>query len=238
MLSSGPEELTYSLDIVDKLYKQNGFNTPRKFDELPPANCKSTSKRARAKSTQDKVTLSLDYISEKVSNKIRNEARRLGLPIRLNFVSRNKLKTKLCSSRPYDKRTCMYNKCRICRLVNDNNRDCSVKNTVYRIDCRVCNNFYIGETERTLHERLGEHLRYASYPRTPSNRHEAFAIHYREKHFGINIPDLSCTILTIESNTVKRKIFEALKITEHKPCINSKEELLTVQRFLSHRLRV
>ena len=131
----------------------------------------------------------------------------------------------------------LYNKCIICPLIKEERRDCSAKNVVYKIDCTICEEFYIGETERTLHERVGEHLRYASYPKTPSNESQAFAIHYTQKHYGVT-PNLSCTILRTEQNTARRKIFEALKITELKPLINLKEELLTVQRFLSHRSRV
>ena len=115
--------------------------------------------------------------------------------------------------------------------MEDSNRDCSIKNVVYRVNCRVCHKFYIGETERTVHERFGEHLRYASYPKTPSNRGEALAIHYSNEHVGV-IPDLVFSILTVESNTVRRKIFEAMMIIELKPCLNLKEELLTVRRFL------
>ena len=150
----------------------------------------------------------------------------------MNFVSNNKLKRKLCNSRPYDKRVCRFNKCRICPKIITPNKDCSVKNIVYRVDCLLCQKFYLGETERTAHARLGEHLRYASYPLNMSNNHEALAIHYNTEHPGI-VPDLKFNILTIEPNTVRRKIFEALVISSLKPSLNLKEELKTVQRFLS-----
>ena len=172
-----------------------------------------------------------------MSNKIKNEVKRLKLPFRINFVANNKLKNKLCCSRPYDKKTCKFNKCRICPKIESNNNDCSLKNAVYRVDCKICGQFYIGETERTLHERMGEHLRYASYPKTPSNRNQALAIHYLNHHSGV-IPDLQFSILAVQPNTAKRKIFEALTIIKLKPHLNLKEELLTVQRFLGHRPRV
>ena len=183
------------------------------------------------------VTFTLDYISQHVSNKIRNEVKRLGLPIRLNFVSNNKLRNKLCSSRPYDKRICRFNNCRICPKIITRNKDCSVKNIVYRIDCLFCLKFYVGETERTAHDRLGEHLRYATYPNTPSNKNEALALHYFSEHSGIE-PKLEFSILTIEPHTARRKIFEALVISNLKPSLNLKEELKTVQRFLGHRARI
>ena len=60
--------------------------------------------------------------------------------------------------------------------------------------------FYLGETERTAHDRLLEHLRYAKYPNTASNKKEALAVHYAAEHPGME-PDLAFTILTIEPNT-------------------------------------
>ena len=56
-------------------------------------------------------------------------------------------------------------------------------------------------------------------------------------HIGV-IPELKFSILTVEPNTAKRKIFEALSIIKLKPSLNLKEELLTVQRFLGHRARI
>ena len=97
--------------------------------------------------------------------------------------------------------------------------------------------FYLGETERTAHDRLLEHLRYAKFPKTKSICKEALAVHYATDHPEIE-PRLAFSILTIEPNTVRRKIFEALLITNLKPSLNLKEELRTVQRFLAHRARV
>ena len=235
LISSGPDELQHSLGIVDNLYKRNGFQNPRKHDKMKTSPSTLSSKKTKL--NQEYVNLTLDFISDNVSNKIKNEVKRLKLPFRINFVANNKLKNKLCCSRPYDKKTCKFNKCRICPKIESNNNDCSLKNAVYRVDCKICGQFYIGETERTLHERMGEHLRYASYPKTPSNRNQALAIHYLNHHSGV-IPDLQFSILTVQPNTAKRKIFEALTIIKLKPHLNLKEELLTVQRFLGHRPRV
>ena len=233
LISSGPDELQHSLNIVDALYERNGFHKPRRYDlEQPGFNRKS-----KPKVKGELVNLTLDFISDSVSNKIKNEVKRLKLPFRINFVSNNKLKNKLCCSRPYDKRTCRFNRCRICPNILSKNKDCSLKNAVYRVDCVKCGGFYIGETERTLHQRMGEHLRYASHPTTPSNRHQSLAIHYMKHHIGV-IPELKFSILTVEPNTAKRKIFEALSIIKLKPSLNLKEELLTVQRFLGHRARI
>ena len=148
--------------------------------------------------------------------KSENKVKRLELPFRIYFVANNKLKNKLCFSRPYDKKACKFNKCRICPKIESNNIDCSLKNAANRVDRKICGQFFMGETERTLHERMGEHLRYASYPKTPSNRNQALAIHYLNHHSGV-IPDLQFSILALQPNTAKRKILEALTIIKLKP---------------------
>ena len=131
----------------------------------------------------------------------------------------------------------MINKCNICPILVTKNKDCSVKNVVYRIDCVICAKSYIGETERTVHDRIGEHMRYAKFPNTPSNKDKALAMHYNTEHPNI-VPNLVVHIMTIEPNTVRRKIFEAIMINNFKPSLNLKEELRTVHRFLTHRARV
>ena len=232
-ISSGPEETQHSLQMVEKLYLNNGFKNPKQYDTPRPSRARHLPKPKPS----DLVSLTLDFVSEHLCNRIRNEIKRLGLPIKVLFTSNNKLRKKLCSSRPYDKHICSINKCMICPHIITENKDCSVVNVVYRIDCIICEKFYIGETQRTAHERLGEHLRYAKYPNTPSNKSKALAMHYNTEHPGLE-PNLKFSILTIEPNTVRRKIYEAMCIQKFNPKLNLKEELKTVLRFLAERARV
>ena len=212
------------------MYRSNGFSNPRQHDTQP--------NRTRTAPQPINLTpLTLDFVSTQLSNRIKNEVKRLGLPIRLNFTSKNKLRNKLCSSRPYDKHVCSVTNCMICPNIITKNKDCSVVNIVYKIDCIICKMFYLGETERSAHERLGEHLRYAKYPNTPSNKSKALAIHYSSEHPGTE-PKLQFSILVIEPNTVRRKIYEAMCIFKLKPALNLKDELKTVLRFLAQRARV
>ena len=216
--------------MVEHLYKQNGFSNPRQHD-LPP-------RPPRTPSTESLVTLNLDFVSQVLSFRSKNEIKRLKLPIRVNFTSKMKLRSLLCSSRPLDKRVCLFTNCNICPKINTPNKDCSVKNVVYKITCELCSKLYIGETERTAHERLTEHLRYAKHNLTPSNLKQALAIHYSTEHSDIINPNITFDILYIEPNTVRRKIYEAFMISKLRPVLNLKEELKTVQRFLTLRSRI
>ena len=94
---------------------------------------------------------------------------------------------------------------------------------------RVINN--VGESSRSLHYRLSEHLRFATSPDNRSYMDEAFAVHYRQYHHG-QVPQLSFKLLKSECNTVSRKIIEAMYINQLKPEVNDKEECISINRFL------
>ena len=122
------------------------------------------------------------------------------------------------------------NKCKICELL-ENDVDYSTSHPVYQITCRPCNEIYCGESSRPLHERLSEHLRYASNPEKASYRDEALATHYREHHPGLS-PLLRFKLLHVERNTIIRKILEAYTISKLNPTINDRNECIDIKRFL------
>ena len=176
------------------------------------------------------VNLKLPYLSEQVSSKILRFVKSQALPINVIFTPGKKLKDLFCSSRPYDKRKCTLNKCLICpKLQGD--IDCSITGPVYQITCRHCEQIYVGESSRSLHDRLGEHLRFARNPNNTSYRDEAMAVHYRQNHPDTE-PDLVFDLLKTESKTILRKIYEAMFIFNLKPTINDKEECKVLERFL------
>ena len=97
--------------------------------------------------------------------------------------------------------------------------------------CLLCQEQYVGESSRTLHDRLSEHLRFATPPDNNNYKDEALAVHYRQYHHG-QIPELSFKSLNSEPNTVSRKIIEAMHIQQLKPQLNDKDECITINRFL------
>ena len=181
-------------------------------------------------SIDDKVCLKIPYVSEFVSYEILRFIKKRKLPINVVFIPGRKLRDILCSSRPLDKAQCTLNKCKICELL-ENDVDCSTSHPVYQITCRLCNEIYCGGSSRSLHERLSEHLRYASSPEKASYRDEALATHYREHHPGLS-PLLSFKLLHVERNTIMRKILEAYTISKLNPTINDRNECIDIKRFL------
>ena len=94
---------------------------------------------------------------------------------------------------------------------------------IYQITCNLCNELYIGESSRSLHDRLGEHMRFATNSSSPSYKNEAFAAH-NGQHQPVQTPDLTFKLMTTERDTILRKVYEAMLIYEYKPSINVKEE--------------
>ena len=95
----------------------------------------------------------------------------------------------------------------------------------------ICKEKYVGETGRSVYDRLTEHLRYASNPTSRSYTEEAFAIHYRENH-AKKTPQLRFEILDSDINIIRRKILEPYYIYSIKPTINKKAECTQIKRFL------
>ena len=224
--SSSLEYREESYGVVDYLLRCNGYANPR---ELITARIPSVSTRLKDPEAK-MIYMKLPYLSEDISRDILRFIKSKELPITVIFLPGRRLRDLLCSSRPYDGRKCTITNCMICTKLTGN-KDCSVLNPVYQIICNHCKEMYIGESSRTAHERLGEHLRYASNPTAESYKEEALAVHYRACHPGL-LPDLEFTILRTENKTVLRKIYEALLIYSLKPSINDKEECKLLERFL------
>ena len=171
------------------------------------------------------VMLKLPYISEYVYNEILRFIKKRKLPISVVFTPGKKLRDLLCSSRPYDKARCTIRNCIICANL-ENNVTCTVKYPVYLITCNICQEIYCGESSRSLHDRLSEHLQFATNPNKNSYKDEALAINYRDYHHGLK-PNLSFQLLETEPKTVNRKILEAMYIHKLEPKLNDKEECMS-----------
>ena len=123
------------------------------------------------------------YISDRISAQIRNHCKKLKIHARIIFKPGSKLRKHFCNSRPHDNWKCVVTNSKTCVICPDtHNNTCSTKNVVYEITCMRCKKRYIGETERTLHDRMLEHRRAATKP---------------DKHFHLEI---SAFMYNIEIN--------------------------------------
>ena len=227
LTSSDSQNKDHSVSIVTDLLSRNGYHNPQKFNQASTSRPSSIRRKAR-RQKDDKVILSLPFISDSHSSSIMNYIRREKLPIRTVFTPGRKLRDIFTRSRPHDSVRCpVGNSCKICP--NMHKAGCAQMGSIYVVTCRLCHEEYVGETYRPLHDRMMEHQRAAANP--PSYPDNAIGKHYLFQHTG-EAPDLSYDIMDIQHSTVKRKISEAATIFTRKPKINDRTELQSLKKFL------
>ena len=223
--SSSPSLAEESFKVIDNLLRCNGYSNPREFLK----RCFGVSSGYDRNKQSGTVCLKLPHLSEYTSNQILKFIKKHNIPISVTFTPGKKLRDIFCSSRPYDKPQCMRNNCAVC--INLEDGCCATKTPVYLITCILCNQQYVGESGRSVHDRLSEHLRYAKNPTNKSYSEEAFAQHYREHHPNLP-PKLRFKIIETEPNVVRRKILEEYYISLIEPKLNNKDKYLDLKRFL------
>ena len=71
-----------------------------------------------------------------------------------------------------------YPLCELSQRTIQDDVSCTAKHPVYLITCLLCQEQYVGESSRTLHDCLSEHLRFATSPDNKNYKDEALALHY------------------------------------------------------------
>ena len=159
---------------------------------------------------QESAVLKIPYINQEQVREIKAILHNSHLNIIPIFTPGTKLQKVLTSStlKPIE-----------CNLPQCHNVNCQSKNVIYQLECKVCNEKYIGETKRKLHTRIKEHLRATQL----GDMKSAFAEHFSKQHQNIkNIPDypFNTTIIERADNHTDRLIKEAIWIKKINPKIN------------------
>ena len=96
---------------------------------------------------------------------------------------------------------------------------CTTKNIIYRLECSLCSEIYIGETKRPVRDRLLEHRR-AALNRDMKN---PWGAHYSTKHNRTPVPTIpfSARIIHRARDHVDHKLGEAIEIAEAAPPLNT-----------------
>ena len=156
--------------------------------------------------TESPIRLKFPFIDKTFETEVRRQLRILPLPGRIQpiFVTERPLCQLLVKSNVIP--------CGV-GCVCDGRNICMSKNIVYKICCLICQQFYIGETHRTLITRIMEHIKHST-----SNVHKHFTNHHNCS------PSLRKIKFHIVSqnfhNTLHRKSFEYTAIKKFKPHIN------------------
>ena len=135
--------------------------------------------------------------------KILNET---DLQIKVVEKAGTSLKRLLCKSNPFRPNKCIDSECYVCK--NSDKLNCKSRECVYKLTC-ACNDAYIGETSRSIAERVGEHFSGLK----GKSKNNVLTRHMQETVLG-----------TCQEDAMGRQILEATHIQLIKPAMNSKEE--------------
>ena len=134
------------------------------------------------------------------------------------------LKESLVKSDPFKTKTCKESDCQVCKM--NPKANCKVRDVVYEMSCLgseedgPCRETYIGESARSLKERINEHI--DKYEK--KDKSSVLYKHMQEKH-GERKQQITVQVLTAcPGDPMLRQVSEAVYIQELSPTLNSKEE--------------
>lgn len=181
----------YPVDVINKyLLQDHNYN------------------RSRQLSINKPVFLKFPFVNDSSANQIRRKLYQTKLPMKIIpiFVTAPPLSVQIQSRSPIPcpSRICICNHRHLCLK----------KNFIYHITCNLCQSTYIGETHRTLHSRINEHL----------SKHSGSLVfeHFNNIHnINISLDNISFKILkTGFQDSLQRKAAEKSFIRQLHPDIN------------------
>ena len=162
--------------------------------------------------------------NEQLAKTCRRALKEAGLRNRVVERAGKSLKRTLSKSDPFRKTVCHQDKCKMCKL--NSNAKCKSRGAVYQMKCQGCigkrtnDGLYVGETARSLGERIGEHL--TKYEAKDKN--SVFHKHVEEKHGGERQNVKLEVVSSCGNDAMLRQVTEAVLIKELNPELNTKEE--------------
>ena len=191
--------------------KLNGYS----HSQISANNLKR--KRKHNSNNQTYHYLKLPYINEITNNKINRIYKSLGLPVRM-YHKKLTLENMLKPNNEQMNLSCQKNTCII-----KQDQICLKKNIVYKLECKICKEIYIGSTIRSFHERFHEHLKTTG---KPINNHLHFCNNTNSIPFNISF-------LAKDHDALNLRMREAYYINKFNPKLNSKNEMENLMNFIS-----
>ena len=166
----------------------------------------------------DLVLLQTDFINDRFNKKINKILKQYNFPIRNISKPNKKISQRLA---PPSTSSLKHKNCEICDLLPEKN-SCTESFLVYKITCKYCHNFYIGETCRPFHFRFHEHRRSL----LSRDGKSALSDHANNHHadLSLTIADFLFTFVAKSRNPVDTRISEAHCIDLLNPSLNRKVE--------------
>lgn len=155
-------------------------------------------------------------------NSLRRAVRASGVPIQVRSVRGRTLKDILCRGAKA-KGACSDPGCSVCKHIAPGRVEslgsalpCTVKDVVYTAKCGLCDDWYTGETARTLGCRVKEHNHAVQKGLVDLS---ALAAHCAHKHGGQKAT-FQFRVVRRGEGYVMRKCYEALHVDDYEPEIN------------------
>ena len=155
-----------------------------------------------------RILLRVPFVSDNLGRKIKNIFRQM----KVNVTIAHPCRTLGNTLRPKKEPTrCTFKHCKISRDI------CTKTNVVYKVQCALCDSFYIGCTSRPLHIRIHEHLIQTS---------SSILNHIRTHHaLPTSDPPFVVSILAQARDNTDLHLKEAYFINNLRPNINKRDEL-------------
>ena len=150
-----------------------------------------------------------------------------GLKIKVVEKAGERVKGILTKSNPFRGDKCPDDECVVCQQYDGRGR-CKQREVIYQVTCSECEERYIGETARSLGERIQEHVKEKS---------SAVNEHMQKKHEG-RFQRIRVRILNrCPGDAMLRQVMESTYIKELQPEMNRKEEWTDKHRGFKTRQR-
>ena len=151
--------------------------------------------------------------------KIADREAKHGIHFNIMEIGGRTLKKEIQRSNPTATPGCKKEDCLGCKEGRGKGGKCHKNNINYKIECKICNGVYIGETSKNLYTRTTQHCQ-------NRNETESFMIrHYEEKHRGEEERKFIAKVTHTNKDCLTRQIREGVLIrreTQH--VLNSRTE--------------
>ena len=209
-LCSSTDNRHVSLTKTQNKLQRNGY--PHSWiHEKKTKKPKRTSQQNRRPTP---LTLNLPFISDTFNHNVRRILDRHNIPARLTN-RRSTTILQLATKTNTPNTTCRSKTCPSPTI-------CQLTNVVYEATCTLCQQTYIGQTRRKLHDRIREH----TYAARKHDNTSAFGEHYANTHPNTTTPNITFKILKRTSDTLRLHIEEAYAIQTKSPQLNRRDEHL------------
>jgi hypothetical protein len=199
--------------IKNRLMK-NGYKRSTVDRLLKPSQTRPTTQK---KDTSSNLFLTMEFMSDRHTRSVRKILEKYDSSIRLINKPAQSIKTAF-----KERSKSKHKNCNVCEHL-PKNYSCSDRFVVYKFTCRICNDFYIGETCRPFS------CRYLEHQRSLGNNDDksALSCHMRSVHKtqGARISGFDLQIVNKCSTPVATRLAEARAISAHRPALNRKFEI-------------